>query len=742
MSDDLIHQEAQSKQEAVDNLHELIGITPEKLGPGSKERKQTFVSLAEALNLDVGPNKSKPEIAAFICTELGGTWDDTCQSAGDTVTLSGINRLVEVVQKFLQSSTRTPLNREIGESDMVNSDPEVLEEVTEVEYSIAEQISILSQASETPSEFDPSPTTYEVDEIDMASSSWMTALADVQGWLRLSSELDLSDPQKFVRSLLSGLDIEDDELIHETQGGKTFLSDAALDRLSGRLQRAVQYQDRYQADLEAEGGTRSSATGRWLEAWDDESSDEEGSGPVTALAKTWAISDFANRSEMGDLNLSPSYQRGDVWPTADSQVLIESIVRGIPLPSVIILKQGGSPYEVVDGKQRLTSILRFIGKHPRALEKVREADEQHPGANLASLFHSNYPKFRRTWKNVIGEQLNASREKEYYFPFKLRSGSTPLSGELSGLQGKYYTEIKGFSVQIADRAVSVRELFELSTDYAIPLIEYSRATPRQIHEVFNLYNKQGKHLNAEEIRNAVFHNLALMRALMVVSGDNSNMREVAPFLEPRWSRLELISQTLDDYGIGSARYRRTKVLSWLAAMLLTESIDGENPRLLSTSKHIDAMLQRVDDHPSDPLNQHGVICEALDLVFQGMEAHSGVDFAFAPKFRDSDKGVKWQELQLIASLLGVCISASVLGQNTVERLEEVSPELHQKTMSESWQRPKKTQTNTQWKYIATTALQIVDAMGVDRINASAALKKQFGFTCIPTLELVVSNVHV
>ena len=32
-------------------------------------------------------------------------------------------------------------------------------------------------------------------------------------------------------------------------------------------------------------------------------------------------------------------------------------------------------YETVDGKQRLTSILRFVGRHPRALDLVREKEQ-------------------------------------------------------------------------------------------------------------------------------------------------------------------------------------------------------------------------------------------------------------------------------------------------------------------------------------------------------------------------------
>ena len=55
------------------------------------------------------------------------------------------------------------------------------------------------------------------------------------------------------------------------------------------------------------------------------------------------------------------------------------------------------------------------------------------------------------------------------------------------------------------------------------MITYKQVTSEQIHEVFSLYNKQGKHLNAEEIRNALYHHLAFMKALVVTAGDSGTV---------------------------------------------------------------------------------------------------------------------------------------------------------------------------------------------------------------------------
>lgn len=603
------------------------------------------------------------------------------------------------------------------------------------EWAVAEQLAVLSEADEAPTEFTAPARSFRSEEVDFDNRGWMSSLASVQGWLRLPEGLELDDPSTFVQELLRGLGFED-EVRGVDPADPTRLTDEGLDRLHERLERASQLQQFYIERLEAEGGTVEAATGQWKEAWEEEPEEEQSTGPVSAKALTWPINEFSHRAAKGRLNLSPSYQRGDVWPTKDSQMLIESILRGIPLPSVIILKpqdQFEAPYEVVDGKQRLTAILRFMGKHPDALELIEAHDRTHSDVDLMHLFETDYPRFRHAWKNLVGEQLTASKEREYYFPFKTRKDAPALRGGLAPLSGRYYTQIKDCPVQIADDRVSVREIFEQVTDYKIPVIEYSKATRRQIHEVFNLYNKQGKHLNAEEIRNALYHDLDFIRGLIVASGDIDDMEVVSPFLQPIWPTIEPLQDLLKDYGFGTSRYRRTKVLSWLAALLLMDSSHDGRQKLQSTARQIDSLLERIEVNPTDPLRADEKIREAFLLMYRGVEAHSAVEHAWAPVFRDTKQGAKWQELQLVASVLGVTVAASVLGGEVEDRLDDVAAELRIQSATEAWQRPEKTQTATQWRYIAQVAVRVLNALDVEPSEAAAALRSSFGSTCVQTL---------
>jgi hypothetical protein len=70
----------------------------------------------------------------------------------------------------------------------------------------------------------------------------------------------------------------------------------------------------------------------------------------------------------GKINLAPIFQRGRAWNLKMRQELIKNIVRHRPIPAIFLYKEeadGGAKYSynILDGKQRLESILLFIGEN-------------------------------------------------------------------------------------------------------------------------------------------------------------------------------------------------------------------------------------------------------------------------------------------------------------------------------------------------------------------------------------------
>ena len=75
-----------------------------------------------------------------------------------------------------------------------------------------------------------------------------------------------------------------------------------------------------------------------------------------------SIIDKINRNKV---NLRPSYQREYVWTVRVASKLVESLMLNIPIPTMFFHEVNDGGLEVVDGKQRLTSIWAFInGEFP------------------------------------------------------------------------------------------------------------------------------------------------------------------------------------------------------------------------------------------------------------------------------------------------------------------------------------------------------------------------------------------
>lgn len=99
---------ARSKLEAVTRMSALTDSPPETLGPGSKERRSALANLALGLGLAVDSKANKPDLGEQICRELGEHWDEECWSAGHTITLTGLNRLLAGAERRLASRSARP----------------------------------------------------------------------------------------------------------------------------------------------------------------------------------------------------------------------------------------------------------------------------------------------------------------------------------------------------------------------------------------------------------------------------------------------------------------------------------------------------------------------------------------------------------------------------------------------------------------------------------------------------------
>lgn len=123
---------------------------------------------------------------------------------------------------------------------------------------------------------------------------------------------------------------------------------------------------------------------------------------VERRVSTQDISWFLDLHEKGQLDLDPPYQRRSVWSPKDRRFFLDTIFRGYPSPSIFLHKQvvkGKTVYHVVDGKQRLDTILRF------ADNKI-SMDKAYGDARLAG----------QKWRSIRKDESLARAYWDYVIP--------------------------------------------------------------------------------------------------------------------------------------------------------------------------------------------------------------------------------------------------------------------------------------------------------------------------------------
>jgi hypothetical protein len=66
--------------------------------------------------------------------------------------------------------------------------------------------------------------------------------------------------------------------------------------------------------------------------------------------------------ENREIIIDPEFQRFFRWEISQKSKLIESLLLGIPLPSIFVFEKEDGKWELIDGLQRVSTILEFMGK--------------------------------------------------------------------------------------------------------------------------------------------------------------------------------------------------------------------------------------------------------------------------------------------------------------------------------------------------------------------------------------------
>jgi len=88
-------------------------------------------------------------------------------------------------------------------------------------------------------------------------------------------------------------------------------------------------------------------------------------GTIAAVVSgtDWTTETIVSQLKKGNIQLNPRFQRRDAWKLDRKSRFIESLIVGLPIPQIVLAesKSDRGKFIVLDGKQRLLSILQFWG---------------------------------------------------------------------------------------------------------------------------------------------------------------------------------------------------------------------------------------------------------------------------------------------------------------------------------------------------------------------------------------------
>lgn len=243
---------------------------------------------------------------------------------------------------------------------------------------------------------------------------------------------------------------------------------------------------------------------------------------LSRTSNSISISNFYEDHAAGKYNMEPVYQRRSVWSIEKKSFFIDSVLKNLPIPPIFLRVKlnedtGRTTYEVVDGKQRLMSILDFIANEfPCSSEQDDHiADEALAGKYFGDLSAASLTVYKKQfWTYSIPvEYVDADDDKVIDSIFdRLNRNGEPLNGQ-ELRHSQYYdspllslcyelTKIEFWSDRLKVTDKQRMEDVEFISELALTVIENSEFTSTNsvLDELYAKYARSTD-INWDDLRN-------------------------------------------------------------------------------------------------------------------------------------------------------------------------------------------------------------------------------------------------
>jgi uncharacterized protein with ParB-like and HNH nuclease domain len=118
----------------------------------------------------------------------------------------------------------------------------------------------------------------------------------------------------------------------------------------------------------------------------DDESDQQPPSDIVAYNELRSCADLFRMYDKGILDITPDFQRDSVWQSAAQTRFIDSLIKQLPIPSMCFsLDYKTQKWQVIDGLQRMTAIIRFMADKEWRLSNLEDIDKRLSGTKVSSL---------------------------------------------------------------------------------------------------------------------------------------------------------------------------------------------------------------------------------------------------------------------------------------------------------------------------------------------------------------------
>ncbi|GAB2460587.1 DUF262 domain-containing protein [Xylanimonas ulmi] len=158
---------------------------------------------------------------------------------------------------------------------------------------------------------------------------------------------------------------------------------------------------------------------------------------VDVSSVSFSVRELVRMFADGELSIAPSYQRKYRWSAAVASTFVESVFLGLPIPPVFVATNDNFQWEVVDGLQRISTLIMFLAEDEAHLKAIRRETplilegldklSQLNGVAFGDMPVSIQRYFGRQPLQVISLTDKSDKEVRFDLFERLNSGAISLS---------------------------------------------------------------------------------------------------------------------------------------------------------------------------------------------------------------------------------------------------------------------------------------------------------------------------